>query len=238
MSYVEDHIAWLQSHGVKVLSVTDRTDVHGHPVKPIDTDLINGLPIDVREWFSARLFDRVDVGVVLGQPGAYLCRPGDELVGYDEYREVFDEWTQAGAFPIEPMSLFGVERLRLVLETVGDRAGWVYGLTYSGGMDPLGPVACSIPQYLEAVRGLVEVGLLSLSGHAEWMQNVFPVEARQGPGSPHPPHDTPGPMVEIPYPKFGDLNEDWHGEPLCESILDIVPGFELVSVDVEQVNFD
>lgn len=232
MNYVEEHVAWLREQGVEVRPEDEAQDRNGRLIAPVDPELLEGLPVGVAEWYSARLGGRVSARQVLG---CMWCReylfdaPDGDFSMYNgqfNVASLFAEFQDAGLFPLRPIPFSRDEGLAMVIETVGERAGWLYAYTSRGGARVFGPVAVSISQYLGAVRGLVEVGLLSVTGDPAW------VAEETASSGPRPPDDTPGVLVGCDCVRMGDDQDEMRllGDPLVASISEILPGFELVTM--------
>lgn len=240
MSYIDDHVDWMRSNGVVVLSEFS-AELHGEFRPQHDLGPAKGLPSDVAAWYEAGLCGRVSGNAIVGgkpaagDGGAYLlCREEADNSIISMPPELLSDWREAGRYPKDPVPFVCVEHQELVLETHGARAGWVYAAWLEAGS---GPIATSIPQYLLAVRGLVDAGLLSLdmAEEPDWQSDDLLASSALAPS---PPEDTPGVFVgfdAMPLGAVKDLLRSFvtFGPPIAESICDLVPGFEVVTMDYD-----
>lgn len=211
MNYLDQHIAWLKQQGLPIKSFDEVDPVPNVP---------EGLPAELQIWFDYRMPHRLIDFHVLGYPGHYgsWMQPDYEDfadLNWRLYPEEYIELRKKHLFPLDPVALVRFEDAWLLIETQGDRAGWVYA---SDLFQPElgGPVAKSLSQLFHAVRTLTAVGVLEPGRD----QGAFGLK---------PPVDTPACLVTYSclitplgnYPDF-PLEEP----PVARSIRDLLPEFD------------
>ena len=211
MTYIETHLIWMQEKGLRV---QDFDSVAPIPNVPSD------LPEELQLWFDLRVPNRASAFEPLGYGG----HDGDWLTPDWEQNEYwflepqeFDDARARGRFPLKPVGLASFIHGGIVVESAGDRLGWVFANTYSNP-ETGGPLATSLSQLLYAVRRLTDVGLLQ-----PWEEGV-----RFGA---QPPRDTPRSLIsyECVSDGVGDLyDSEVDGPPLAASIRHLLPDFEFV----------
>ena len=219
MSFIEQHESWCRSRAALVSS-----EVGG----PISVQM--DLPEELRLWHESGIVRRVAAHVLLG------VSEGEEPVACDpKYPEEDHILSNADRPSVAELPGIPVRAVPFALgtnffygvETMGPKRGWLY---WSYGIPEVGvgPLATSISQYLYAIRGFADAGLIDLDGSAPWMPTGT---------SRWPPEDTPLSFFEWGFRErtTGEFRQTMQrsgknvGDPMPGSYLDLLPDFVPVS---------
>ncbi len=220
-NFLDTHMEWMQDPGLKILPFDD--------VPPIETP--HGLPDEIKLWFRYRMPHRIDPFEAVGyrtNAGGWSIPGGEEFYldpdELDFSREAIEAACEAGRYPSSPAGFGSTQDfLAVAVETVGERAGWLYRI----GDDSPGdgsPIVSSLSHWFEAVRTLVDAGLFNpVSKHSE-------IPGIPAGASVQAPADTPTWLVQFGESSeaYGDQRHPNEPPQLDCSIADLLPDFEWV----------
>ncbi len=216
--YIDEHVSWLNQHGSRQFEA-------GVPPNQIPERFLGmTLPAEVLAWYRSPLCSQVGAVIAIDTEGMFFKI--DESTLYDHEPENFRDLQVIGAFPRAPLPFAFVSSIHLYLESVGPQMGWIYA-DYLG--EPIGPIAASIPQYLLAIRSLVLAGILPKPS-----EPPVPHDGSDFAGDRWPPLDTPGPLVGLPWTNVEAFAKQFRPdgvETIADSIADLAPGFQLVTME-------
>ncbi len=223
-NYLDTHIEWMKDLGVEILPLEN--------VAPIETP--DDLPFEIDLWFRYRMPNRIRGFQAVGyqdSAGGWLTPSQDaeylDSENPDTPSSILEETAtaiQQDRYPTRPVG-FGsvVDRLAVVVETAGERAGWIYRVGYDGPVDS-GPIVASLSQWFGAVRTLVGAGLFHPGSKHSQIPGIPAGASVQAPA------DTPTWLVQFGESSeaLGDQRHPNEPPQLDCSIADLLPDFEWV----------